>query len=166
MKTKSKWLLLAALISALVCAFGGFAFSAFASEGSVNGWVATAPDGAAANYGSNVAWAQAPTDNDGFTNWCFNNGQTVANETELDVTKPILITYSTMSNVAPDQGNFVMFALTTTFEGATKLPTGFQEGDAAVRPFFYSHHMRDNREYIGIAGEPMKILDKKSVQQT
>lgn len=162
MKTKSKWLLLAALISALVCAFGGFAFSAFASEGSVNGWVATAPEGAAANYGSNLAWPQTPTtDSDGFTTWCFNNGQTVANETELDVTKPILITYSTMSNVAPDAGNFVMFALTTTFDGATKLPTGFQEGDASVRPFFYSHHMRDNREYIGIAGEPMKILDKK-----
>lgn len=157
MKTKSKWLLLAALISALVCAFGGFAFSAFASEGSVNGWVATAPDGAAANYGSNVAWPQAPTDNDGFTNWCFNNGQTVANETELDVTKPILITYSTMSNVAPDQGTFVMFALTTTFEGATQLPAGFQEGDASVRPFFYAHYMSDNRLNVGIAGEPMQV---------
>lgn len=158
MKTKSKWLLLAALFSVLVFAFGGLAMTAYASEGSVNGWVAEAPSGAASNYGSNVTWPQAPTDDNGFTKWVFNNNQTIANENELDITKPILLTYSCTSNVGPTEGTFVMFGLATSFEGATKLTAGFQEGgNKQYLPFFYAHYMRDNRDNVGIAGEPISI---------
>ena len=69
MKTKSKLLLIAALFSAFVFAFGGLSLSVYAAEENVNGWVATAPSGAAANYGSNIGWVQAPTAGEnGFTN--------------------------------------------------------------------------------------------------
>ena len=161
MKTKSKLLLIAALFSAFVFAFGGLSLSVYAAEENVNGWVATAPSGAAANYGSNIGWVQAPTAGEnGFTNWCFNNNQTVANETALDITKPISLTYSCKSNVSNDGGTFVMFGLATSFEGATKMTAGFQEDvNAQYRPFHYAHYMKDNKDtaYIGIAGEPIQV---------
>lgn len=160
MKTKSKWMILAALVLTAMFAFGAVAMVS-AESSSANGWVAEAPDGASSAYGSNLAWPLAPTDKgDGVTEWCFNNSHVVANENALDVTKPIVLTYSTKSNVdAATGGSWVMFALATSFEGATKLSAGIQEAaNAQYRPFFYAHQMKDNRDNdAGQAGSTVTV---------
>lgn len=148
MKTKSRCMILAALVLTAMFAFGAMAMVSAENSGT-NGWVSDAPEGASTAYGSNLAWPLAPTDKgDGVTEWCFNNGHVVANENALDVTKPIVLTYSAKSNVdATTGGSWVMFALATSFEGATKLTAGIQEEvNAQYRPFFYAHQMKDNRD--------------------
>lgn len=165
MKTKSRWMMMAAVLLMFVIAVGGFCFTAGAeTSGNSNGWVTEAPAGSSADFGSNKQWPMAPVDRgEGVTEWCFNNGQVTANETALDVAKPIVLTYSTKSNVAPDAGSWVMFALTTTFEGATKLTAGIQEeGNAQYRPFFYAHQMKDNRDQdAGGAGATVVVKSAK-----
>lgn len=147
MKTKSKLLTLAATVTfaAALCA-AGVSSVAFASAEAVNGWEGTAPAGAAANYGSNIAWPLAPTDaGNGYTKWCFNNGHTVANSTRLDVSKPIVISYSCKSNVSDDGGSWIMFGLATSFESAAACSTGLQEaGNRTYSPFFCGHQMADD----------------------
>lgn len=158
MNTKSRRMLLVALVLAVAFAFGGFVLSV-AAAGTVNGWVADAPTGASEAYGSNRSWPMAPTDKGNeFTEWCFNNDHLVANETPLDVTKPIVLTYSCKSNVSPEGGSWVMFALATSFDGAAKMTAGFQEtGNAQYRPFFYAHQMFDNRNGITGVGAPLTV---------
>ena len=155
MNTKSRRMLLVALVLAVAFAFGGgiLFVSASAADGA-NGWVAEAPAGASAQYGSNLVWPLAPADKgNGFTEWCFNNNHLVANETPLDVSKPIVLTYSTVSNVSPDGGNWIMFGLATSFEGATKMTPGFQEaGNLAYSPFFYAHQAKNNVDTGDIGG--------------
>ena len=162
MKAKSRFLVVAALALAMVMAFGGLIFVS-ADASNANGWVAEAPEGANEWYGSNNPWPMVPTDKgDGFTEWCFNNNHIVANETPLDISKPIVLTYSTRSNVAPDQGSWVMFALATSFDGATKMSPGIQEEtNAQYRPFYYTHQMYDNCEGVTGAGAPLTVdLDR------
>ena len=165
MKTKSRWMMMAALMLMFVIAVGGFCFTAGAeTSGNSNGWVTEAPAGSSADFGSNKEWPMTPADRgEGVTEWCFNNGQVTAKKMALDVTKPIVLTYSTKSNVAPDGGSWVMFALTTTFEGATKLTSGIQEeGNAQYRPFFYAHQMKDNRNQdAGGAGSTVVVDSSK-----
>lgn len=151
MKSRKWFALLAALILGVSIWAAGLSMTAFAA---VNGWEDGTPEGAAANYGGNKAWPMAPGDmGEGFTRWVFENSHTIANSTALDVTKPITLTYSTRMNVTD---NWVMFALATSFENATKITTGVQEaGNAQYRPFFFGHKAEDNTNGPRQLGEPV-----------